>query len=149
MTSDYKPLIDASDGEKFIKDAYVNEYLKDFNEVQAAHRIGIEESKIKAFVNAMVNDQYVRNLIREKMRTMDESTIVTRSEILNHLKHIAFTTPSEDMRFKTWSKLAKLMGMETIHVKTETVDKSRLPEVNKEMTTEDLAAIYNDEILNG
>ncbi len=144
----YSPLVETVDAERLLKDAYVDEYLKYFNEVQAAYRIGIEKSNIAAFIEEMTNDPYVIALVRDKMRAMDESVVVTRSEILNHLKHIAITTTTEEMRFKAWSKLAKLLGMDILHVRTENVSDASLPDINTNLSTEELAAIYSDEVLN-
>lgn len=145
---EYLPIAKMSDDDHFFKDAYANEYLKDFSPVQACHRLGIEKSEIASTSKKLMKDPHILNLLREKIRTMDESDIVTRSEILNSLKYMAVTSLSEDTRFKAWSKLSKLLGMEVLHVITEKVDPNALPDLSDDMSTEELAAIYVNEVLN-
>ncbi len=149
MSDLYPAIAEMSDDERRIKENYVNEYLKDFNEVQAAHRIGVEKRRVNAFVKKMLKDTYAIALVREKMRTMDEAVVVTRSEILNNLKHIAMTSPNDDVRMKAWYRLAKLMGMEVLHVKTQLLSGDTLPDIDGRLSTEELATIYNDEVING
>lgn len=136
-----------SEAERKLKDAWIDAYVKDFNNVQACHRVGIPESEIGQTILAFENDPYVVDALHEKMRTMNEADVVTRSEVLNHLKYMAFKSPSEDTRLKAWDKLSKLMGMEVLHVKTERVDGADLPTVNENMTVQQIAEIYANEVL--
>lgn len=144
----YSPLVDPLESDRLLKDAWVDAYLKDFNAVQACHRIGIPKDQIGATNTRFSEDPYVIDQVREKMRTMDESTVVTRSEILNHIKRIAISSTNEDQRFKAWGKLAKLMGMEVLHVKTERVGGDNLPAVDEDMDAQALAEIYANEVLD-
>ena len=144
----YLPLVEVLDSDHAFKDAYTNEYLKDFSPIQACHRLGIEKNKVASISKALMKDPYVIDLLRVKVRAMAEIDIVTRSEVLNALKYMAVTSTNEDTRFKAWGKLSKLLGMEVLYVKTETISPNVLPDLRDDMSVQEMANIYADEVLN-
>lgn len=147
--AEYLPLAEMSDTDKLLKDTFIEEYVKDFNVIQACLRIGVKKTRVKSTGKKMLEDPYIADRLRVKIRAMDESDIVTRSEILNKIKFIAATSDNEETSLKAWGKLAKLSGMEVTYVRLENMDPAALPDLSEDLDIEDMATIYANEVING
>ncbi len=142
------PIEELTDERREVRDRFVNEYLKDFNATQAGIRMGIAESNAAQTCNNMyLKEEYVLTLIQEKLKTMSEETIITRAEILNGIKMIAYNGINENNRLSAWGKLAKLMGMEIDYIKAELTGAGGGPIITANMTADQAAEIYAREVL--
>lgn len=146
---EYSPLAEVHDSDRPFKNAFVNEYLKDFNAIQSCLRLGVKKTKVKSTSKKLLADPYIVDLLLIKIRTMDEGDIVTRSEIINNIKRIALVSDNEDIRLKAWGKLAKLSGMEISYVRLENMNPAALPDLSENLDIEDMATIYANEVING
>ena len=142
------PVEKLTDIEKEKRNRFVDEYLKDFNGAQAGIRMGFSADNARQICNnKYLKEPYVLTLLQEKIRTIPEENILTRQEVLNNIKQIAYTGKKEELRLKAWEKLAKLMGMEIEYIKAEITGKNGTPIITTNMSAEEAAAIYAKEVL--
>lgn len=110
-----------SESEKVLRDLFVDEYLKDFDPVQACVRVGFQFSFAIEFSVKFMREPYVlrriAELTRETPDNEERQAKEDRSLVLNVLRQAAQNGPFAS-RVQAASKLATILGMD----KQENVD---------------------------
>lgn len=103
--------------EREIRDAFVREYLEDYNETEATIRIGFMASFAKDYAGKFMSEPYVLQKIKEREATLGIETDDDRRklQILAGLRREANyrgSGASHSARVNALTNLAKLYGME-------------------------------------
>lgn len=100
---------------KLKRQAFVREYLYDFNGTQAGLRCGFPKPSAAKKACEWLREPYVQQLIKEYTEGKDEEHLVTRNTILAGLlkeANFAGHNASHAARVAAFSKLGKFLGME-------------------------------------
>ncbi len=131
---------------KVMLDAFVGEYLHDFNARMAWIRVGGNPNSPTDAYNAL-NTAYVQLQLRNVAEMIDEEKLVTRAEVLMGIKKEANhfgDDGSSSARVRAWGLLAKIKGMEApIKIEGEVLHKGgvmEVPMVATEVEWQDVAA---------
>lgn len=93
---------------------FAQEFIVDFNGVQAALRMGIALEKAASWVSKKLYTPYVQSEILRLIRTLPESSIVNRNQVLaGLLKEANREGPdaSSASRIAAWTQIGKILGM--------------------------------------
>lgn len=98
------------------REAFAREYIKDFNAVRAAMRMGMSYESASANAHKLLDDTYTIHCLDHLRAALDESAIVSRADVLLGLvKEANFAHPllsTHSARISAWKQLSKVLGME-------------------------------------
>lgn len=101
------------DASKAMRQAFVAEYVKDFNATKAVIRMGWNGAigYIRKKGSELLREPYVQQLIEAFLASVKEDAIVTRQRILAGLVTEANNAPEAATRVNAWAHLGKMLGM--------------------------------------
>lgn len=118
--------ITLTDDERNLRDRFAKEYLEDYNEVQAAIRLGYAEAYARDYGKRFLSEPYTANKIKELERAPDGEALtaeqIARKRRIAQLERQAnYYGPgsSHGARVSALTQICKLEGIEA-PVKTET-----------------------------
>lgn len=97
------------------RDAFINEYLVDWNGPNAWIRSGGSPNSATKMAYELLREPYVMKKIREVVDAMEEANLINRNRILAGLVREANymgMSASHSARVSAWNSLAKILGME-------------------------------------
>lgn len=103
--------------QKALRDQFVEEYLKDFNALNACLRVGFEIQHAQNYSQTFLEDTYVQRRLREQFYThqkgMTEEQVIEQDKqlILNSLRQAAQHGPYTS-RVAACAKLASIHGLD-------------------------------------
>jgi hypothetical protein len=98
---------------------FVHEYLKDFNGSQAIQRMGYVMTQPWVKASQFLTEPYTQWYLGQLMAKLEDSAIITRSEILLGLKkeaHYHGLDGSAAARIAAWRTLGKILGLEVTKI---------------------------------
>lgn len=133
-----------SAAEKLVRDRFVEEYLKDYDQLGAAIRLGYSEAFASQYATKFMAEPYVRNAITDREEELGLST----EEAQHRRRIVAGLYREANSRFNSGSarvaalgQLAKIVGIEA-PVKSEVNLKTDAPKL-EHLSIEDLEEIKN------
>lgn len=99
--------------DRILREAFVTEYMFDYNPLTAAFRVGFKGASARAAAKRLMNEPGVQRLIRERMQAFDAESMVSAERILaGLLKEATREGPgsSHAARVGAWTNLAKIVG---------------------------------------
>lgn len=99
--------------ERILREAFVTEYMFDYNPLTAAFRVGFKGASARSAAKRLMNEPGVQRLIRERMQEFDAESQISAQRILaGLLKEATREGPgsSHAARVGAWTNLAKIMG---------------------------------------
>ena len=136
-----------------LRDAFVREYVKDFNGTRAALAVGVSEARAGQSAYEWLREPYVIKQLSDLMDRMEEKSIVTRNKVLfGLLKEANYhgLDGSSASRVAAWGKLAKILGMEVIKFEGDVKVRHNVMVVPLAATTqawEDVAASMQSDLV--
>jgi Terminase small subunit len=102
-----------SEASKIYRDAFVMSYIQDFDVAKALFRIGYTNHKTARSRGCqLIREPYVANKIKETVRSLKETDIVARSEVMARLWEEANNPANEGgTRVQAAAHVAKMLGM--------------------------------------
>lgn len=100
-----------SPNEKVLRDVFVQEYLKDYDELQACLRVGFQFSFAQEFSRKFMQEPYVQQKIAEYQRKDSQTTESDKALVLNVLREAAQRGPYAS-RVAAAAKLAAILGLD-------------------------------------
>lgn len=106
-----------SDRELKLRDKFVKEYLRDYNPVEAAVRIGYSRSIAKEYATRFMDEPYVARKIKQQeeapVEQLDQETFKKRimAGLYKEANNYGMGS-TQAARVAAWAKLAHLQGME-------------------------------------
>jgi len=101
------------------REAFVREYIKDFNGSQAMRRLGSMSKTPWVHASEWLNEPYTQWYLAKMIADMDDDAIVSRNEVLMGLKKEANYYGLDGgaaARIGAWRAMAKILGIEVTKV---------------------------------
>jgi phage terminase small subunit len=93
--------------------AFVAEYVIDFNQKRAALKAGYSEKSIASLSSHLISNPKVKKAIAERLREIGNEHEVLKQRILNHLSKMAFNGEPDHNSLKATELLGKHLAMFT------------------------------------
>ncbi len=117
--------LDMKEAHLLYRDAFVREYIKDFNAKNAMHRLGVEHpTTARNQGGKLLREKYVLQRLDETVRQLQPTDIVSRGQVMSAMWKEAndpLNTGSE--RISAIAHCAKMLGMD----RTKTEEDTTLP----------------------
>src|SRR6476620_5118718 len=99
---------------KIYRDAFVREYIKDFDGRGAVIRLGGTHSTAKTRACQLLREPYVATLLDDTIRKLQPTDIVTRGQVMAKMWDLANTAEESGARVTACANVAKMLGMDRV-----------------------------------
>lgn len=131
---------------------FARQYIIDFNQTRAAVRLGYDMKYAAQYGNEMFWRPYTQAFLTHLIRTMEETTIVGRNEVLAGLLREANRYDQDatsNSRIAAWAAIGKILGMfiNRIEISANSSGVMEVPMVTDSNQWESVAAGSQNELM--
>jgi phage terminase small subunit len=128
------------------QEAFVNEYVKDYNATQAAIRAGYATKYADRQAHKLVENSRVKEAIEARRQEISRKADVEICEIVAELRSIAFTDCSRTDKLRALELLGRYKAMFTDRFQNTTENHAQLTDEEKEQLRELAAELTKPKI---